>query len=96
MKQVIFVVAAILIIAGIYMYAQKPAQPATSEAPSEQSTGANAKIDINAVCDGALAYMSFTDGDAAAQFVAECKEGKHPEVIEKWKADMNISADAAI
>lgn len=54
------------------------------------------KIDINAVCDGALAYMSFPDGAAAEKFVAECKEGKHPEVIEKFKADMGLGDGAAI
>lgn len=50
----------------------------------------NGKIDINAVCEGALAYMSFANGKDADQFVTECKEGKHPEVIEKYKADMHL------
>jgi len=54
------------------------------------------KIDINAVCEGALAYMSFMDGASAEAFVQECKEGKHPEVIEKFKADMNLGAGAEI
>jgi hypothetical protein len=54
------------------------------------------KIDINAVCDGALAYMSFPDGASAEQFVAECKEGKHPEVIEKFKADRGLGDGVAI
>lgn len=54
------------------------------------------KIDINAVCDGALAYMSFPDGAAAEKFVSDCKEGKHPEVIEKFKADMGLGDGAAI
>ncbi|MBI5139743.1 hypothetical protein HZA26_04000 [Candidatus Nomurabacteria bacterium] len=55
-----------------------------------------AKIDINAVCEGALAYMTFPDGKSADAFVAECKEGKRPEVIEKYKADMNLGDGAAI
>lgn len=55
---------------------------------------ASGKININAVCDGALAYMSFPDGAAADKFVAECKEGKHPEVIEKYKADLNLDGAA--
>ncbi len=49
-----------------------------------------AKIDINAVCEGALAYMTFESGDAAAQFVAECIEGMHPEVIDRWKQEMGF------
>ncbi len=65
--------------------------------PVEENTNtATGKIDINAVCEGALAYMTFTDGASADLFVQECKEGKHQEVIERWKADMNISSDVAI
>ena len=56
----------------------------------EEMQQPQAKIDINAVCQGALAYMTFEDGEAAAQFVAECIEGKHPEVIEQWKVQMGI------
>jgi hypothetical protein len=57
---------------------------------------AQGKLDINAVCQGALAYMTFSDGASADAFVAECKEGKHPEVIERFKADMNLGDGAAI
>ncbi len=53
-----------------------------------------AKININAVCEGALAYMSFPDGASADAFVAECKEGKHPEVIEQYKANLNLDGAA--
>ena len=65
--------------------------PGSGAAPS---SGASAKINIDAVCEGVLAYMTFPDGDAAATFVAECKEGKHPEVIEKYKADMHLDGAA--
>lgn len=54
------------------------------------------KIDINAVCKGALAYMTFENGDAAETFVAECKEGKHPEVIEHWKNQVDVDNLQAI
>lgn len=40
--------------------------------------------------------MTFADDAAADQFVAECKAGKHPEVIEKYKADLNLGAGVAI
>jgi hypothetical protein len=59
-------------------------------------TASNAKINVDAVCQGALAYMTFPDAAAAEVFVGECKEGKHPEVIEKYKADMNLGDGAAI
>lgn len=58
--------------------------------------GAQGKLNINAVCEGALAYMTFTDAASADAFVAECKEGKHPEVIEQYKVQMGLGDGAAI
>ncbi len=55
-----------------------------------QVGGGQGKLDINTVCEGALAYMTFPDGKSADAFVAECKEGKHPEVIEQYKAQMGL------
>ncbi|HEY4487466.1 MAG TPA: hypothetical protein VI483_01735 [Candidatus Paceibacterota bacterium] len=40
--------------------------------------------------------MSFPDGASAEAFVQECREGKHPEVIEKYKADINLGDGAGI
>jgi len=54
------------------------------------------KININEVCEGVLIRMTFPDGAAAEKFVAECKEGKHPEVIEQFKAEMNLGDGAEI
>lgn len=55
-----------------------------------------AKIDIEAVCNGALAYMTFTDGKSADLFVKDCIDGKHPEVIERYRADLNLNAAVEI
>ena len=52
--------------------------------------GMHGKLNITAVCESALAYMTFTDGASADAFVEECKDGKHPEVIQRYKADMNL------
>ncbi len=52
------------------------------------------KLDITAVCNGALAYMSFPDGASADAFIAACVEGKHPEVIERFKADNGLDGAA--
>ena len=83
----------IIIIAGVgYFFFIQP--PTTSETPSDSMS--DAKINIDAVCQGALAYMTFPDGASADAFVQDCKEGKHPEVIERYKADMNLGAGAAI
>ena len=54
------------------------------------------KLNISAVCEGALAYMTFPDAASAEVFVDDCKEGKHPEVIERYKADMNLGDGATI
>jgi len=54
------------------------------------------KLDINAVCEGALAYMTFPDGESADVFVAECKEGEHPEVIEQYKVQMSLEEGVAL
>jgi hypothetical protein len=54
------------------------------------------KLNINVVCDSALTYMTFPSSVEADQFIAECKEGKHPEVIEHYKAQMNLGDGAAL
>jgi hypothetical protein len=54
------------------------------------------KLNIQAVCEGALAYMSFTDGAAAEAFVEACVRGEHPEVIERYKQEMGLGDGAAI
>ena len=63
---------------------------------SEDSLPPQGKLDIGAVCDGALAYMTFPDGESAEKFVAECKEGKRPEVIENYKKQMGLGDGATI
>lgn len=70
---------------------------APQEAPVPgKSPKSEMKINIDEVCQGALMYMTFTDGAAADAFVEDCKAGKHPEVIEQYKANMNLSDGAAI
>ncbi len=54
------------------------------------------KLDINAVCKSALAYMTFPDARAADTFVSECVEGKHPEVIERFIKEMGGGDGKAI
>ena len=93
-KTYIIIAVVILAIAGYFLFAPKATQ--NNQVPETGDTGATGKLDINAVCEGALAYMTFTDGASADAYVAECKEGKHPEVIEKYKADMGLGDGAAI
>lgn len=102
-KTAIAVVIALLVVGVFSYFAFLSAQPTDLDVvPTEQveeqdqDMQPSGKIDINAVCEGALAYMSFPDAASAELFVSECKEGKHPEVIEKFKADMNVGAGAEI
>ncbi|MCF7864999.1 MAG: hypothetical protein K9M11_00645 [Candidatus Pacebacteria bacterium] len=108
----IVVAVLVIAVIGIFAYYQKVGeQPVVSEvtpstetvststsstATTSTDTAAMGKINIDVVCQGALAYMSFKDGASADAFVAECKEGKHPEVIERFKADMNLGDGAQI
>lgn len=59
-------------------------------------TNVSGKLNTDVICEGSLSYMTFPDSASANKFVAECKEGKHPEVIEKYKAEMNVPNGAAI
>ncbi|MFZ1627094.1 MAG: hypothetical protein WAT81_04805 [Candidatus Moraniibacteriota bacterium] len=66
----------------------KPVAPvATPQMEKQESLG---KIDMDAICDGALAYMTFEDSAKADVFVADCKVGKHPEVVEQYLKNMNL------
>jgi hypothetical protein len=89
-NKTIWVIGAVVVLA-VFGYVLFGMEKEPVESPAPQG-----KLDINVVCEGALAYMTFPDGESAAKFVAECKEGKHPEVIEKYKADMNLGDGATI
>lgn len=54
------------------------------------------KLNINVVCEESLMYMTFENGQKADEFVADCKEGKHPEVIEQYKERMGLGDGATI
>lgn len=77
----------VILIAGYFFF-----YPKSAAVPP----GAQGKLNMDAVCQSALAYMTFTDAVSANVFIAECKEGKHPEVIERYKAEMNLGEGAAI
>jgi len=92
MKDILGIVAVVLALGLGYFALTYKSAP--TEVPAD--TTAQQKIDINAVCDGALAYMSFPDAASAEVFLAECKAGNRPEVIEKYKADLNLDAGVEI
>ena len=82
-----------LAVAGYFFFSNVAPQGAVVEDSTSTPQG---KINIDEVCQGALAYMTFPDGASAEAFVAECKEGKHPEVIEQYKVQMGLGDGVAI
>jgi hypothetical protein len=60
------------------------------------ASGIQGKLNINVVCEQARSYMKFVDAKIADTFVADCKDGKHPEVIERYKAGLNLGDGAVI
>ena len=49
-----------------------------------------AKIDIKVACESALVYMTFSSGEEADAFVADCIDGNHPDVIDRYINDMGL------
>ncbi len=100
MKTTIITVLIIVVVAlGYFLVITKT--PIAIDPPETVKTAtttetSNAKLNINVVCESALTYMTFPDGASSEKFVAECKEGKHPEVIEHYKAQMNLGDGATI
>jgi hypothetical protein len=93
-KMIFSVLVVILTIVVGYLLLSSPR---TTEMTPEDNTPAVAgKLDINAVCNFALTYTTFPDAAAAEKFVAECKEGNHPEVIEAYITQMGLGDGAVI
>lgn len=93
-KNITIIVILLAVLVGASMYARPRAPQA--EIPAENSAPVAGKLNITAVCESALSYMSFPDGASADVFVAECVEGKRPEVIERYKAEMGLGDGATI
>jgi hypothetical protein len=48
------------------------------------------KIDVRVACESGLMYTTFSSSEEADVFVAECVEGKYPEVIERYIESMDL------
>ena len=46
-------------------------------------------------CDQAVTTMKFADAKSRESYLTDCKNGKHPEVIEKYNANMNVDIEPA-
>jgi hypothetical protein len=97
MKNTKYIMAAIVIIillAIAYFAFYKTLTQNNSQTPADGAS--QGKLNINVVCDNALTYMTFENQTLADKFLVECKEGRHPEVIEKYKIQMNLGNGATI
>ena len=94
-KKMIFSVLIVIcaVVAGYFLLNSPRSTDMTPEANAPAVSG---KLNITAVCESALSYMSFPDGASADAFVAECVEGKHPQVIERYKLEMGLGDGAVI
>lgn len=87
----IFIIAVIIgIVGALAFFGGAASQMGEDYVPRQEMPMMEGKLNINEICEGALAYTDFTDGASADAYVKECKEGKHPEVIERYKADMGL------
>ena len=95
MKTPIIIIVIIIILGGGYYWYTKQNSPIETYPQTEENSSGE-KLNIKVVCESALAYMTFPDGESASRFVAECEAGEHPEVIERYRAEMNYGDGAAI
>ncbi|HYD90301.1 MAG TPA: hypothetical protein VEA37_02305 [Flavobacterium sp.] len=89
-KIILLVILLVVLIIGGYFISKSN----SSQEPLD--TSSQGKLDINVVCESALSYMTFENSEAADQFLEECKDGKHPGVIEQYKAQMNLGDGSQI
>ncbi len=89
MKKILILLVLVLLVGGYWLMNK-------AETPVAPSGETAEKLDMQVVCESALVYMTFPTGEASAEFVADCMDGQYPEVIERYKIDMGIGAEAEV
>lgn len=92
----IMLTVVVLAVIGYFAFTQKAPETKPSQTATTTTSAEQGKLNIDVVCASALTYMTFENSVSADAFVAECKQGKHPEVIEHFKAQMNLGDGATI
>jgi hypothetical protein len=90
MKKVYLLIFVAVVLVGFVAYGMFFKNKESLAEPALQQ----GKLDVSAVCKNALAYMTFPDGETADKFVQDCIDGKYPDVIENYKAQLNQSGAA--
>jgi hypothetical protein len=96
MKKIIIVLIILVALGGGYYWYTQQTPTIDTNTPTGEQTDSGEKLNIKVVCESALTYMTFPDGESADRFVAECEAGEHPDVIERYKAEMDYGDGAAI
>ncbi len=90
----IFIIAIIIGVVGALSFMGGMMAPLPMNTSGETIVGEevfiDGKLNINEICDESLMYTTFQSGREADLYLKDCKEGKHPEVIERYKADMGL------
>lgn len=58
--------------------------------PPTETKAPAGKIDPRVACESALMYTTFETGEQADVFIAECVDGKYPEVINRYIESMEL------
>lgn len=95
-KNTLIAIVILVVVAGAGLFFLPGLTKESTPQENADTTAEQGKLNIDVVCESALSYMTFTDGASADAFVAECKEGKHPEVIDHYKVQMGLGDGAAI
>jgi len=93
----IFIIAAIIAVVGVVSFMGGAVSAPTSDTPVvQQEVFIEGKLNINEICDGSLTYTTFLSGAEADAYLKDCKEGRHPEVIERYKTEMGLGDGAEV
>ena len=71
-------------------------EPVEDETIVDSNNKPQAKIDVKVACESTLMYTTFIDGEAADSYIADCIEGKHPDVINRYIESLNLGEGVAI
>lgn len=79
---------------GVVERTETVAEDTTTAVEPEPTGAPTGKINVKVACESALAYTTFDSGAAADAFVADCIDGKHPEVIDRYIKDLGVDGAA--
>ena len=83
------------ILIGVFIFVPS-GRHAQSDENREHLPLMHVKVDINRICEEALIDTNITGASSSAAYLSDCKEGKHPEVLERAIRELNLPSNVAI